>query len=105
MAKTKERSEAEYLRAENRALRKQTTVLKKEVSSLRKRLTKYEGYVDSFTYEKDAEPAFVEIYDDKQCAQCSKGRLHTVDLGIRKIVTCNQCGFREVVKYESWRFS
>ena len=55
------------------------------------------GYVDGFTGEPEArEPEYFEA--SNECAQCSKGILTTTDLGVRKITTCNVCGFRQVIK-------
>ena len=98
LSRSKSHSASEDLKGENRNLRKQVKVLKKEVGALKKRLSKYESFVDNFTYERDDEPQFEDIVDDNRCVECGRGDIITVDLGARKLVRCTICEYRKVLK-------
>lgn len=97
MAKSKERSEVEALRSENRNLKKQVSYLKKELGRHEKREHQYLDLEDR-TQQEELEK-IVEVPKDKKiCPKCNKGKLSVSDLGIRKLTTCNNCTFRKSEK-------
>lgn len=97
MAKSRERSEVEVLRAENKRLTKQVKELQRTLGRLQKRAYRVEEIEDIFE-----DLAFEEMEKVSQkigdCPKCLQGKLSTTDLGIRKFQTCESCDFRKMLK-------
>lgn len=81
LAKQKERSELEYLRAENRRL-------KKRLRQLEKQRHFYEGVI---TEAIELE----EKFEDEPCSSCGKGILLYYDFNFVKLKRCNVCGWQK----------
>lgn len=94
--KSKERNEAEYLKAENRKLAKENKSLKKQLTRSNKRATQYEDLEEKIK-DIEIEKDFNVVPESTTCVQC-KGPIKESDLGIRIIKTCITCGHREVIK-------
>lgn len=98
MAKQKERSELECLRAENKNLKSQVKYLKKQVS----RSDKRKSIVDDMEatareHLLEIETECIEIKERDSCPACSKG-VEKADLGKWWLVTCDHCDFRKRIK-------
>lgn len=97
MAKTKEKSELEHLRAENKALTKQIKHLKKQLGSLEKR-----KHLHDDTEEKLAEMYLLEEKQDlimvenkDECPNCGpNGDIEKIEIGNRIIIVCHECKYR-----------
>lgn len=99
MAKSRSAKDSEDLRGENRNLRKEIKHLRREVARLSKNISKTENMVDNFAY--NIEDVFEEttVTTTKNlCKSCNKGKLKTIDLGIRKLLICDECRQREIIK-------
>ena len=97
MAKTRERSEVEYLRAENKRLKSENRHLKKEINKTGKKIRQYEAQIDL------AEPDMPEVSAEEQSQiNCKEpgceGRVTMVDLGVRLMRVCDACGQRKTYK-------
>jgi hypothetical protein len=77
LARSKERSEVEYLRAENKRL-------KKQLKQAQKQKHFYENIVDDAIDE-------VEVHPDS-CEDCGKGTLIVMDFKYVQIKKCDNCG-------------
>lgn len=100
LAKTRERSELEVLRADNKRLKKENTELKRRASRLEKRSQRVED-VEEFFEEMAFEEAAInktQFKDKNSCPECLEGMLVTSDLGVRTMVTCNKCKYRKSSK-------
>lgn len=93
--KQKERSETEYLRGVIKNQRSIIKHLQKEVGRNKKRQQQ-----DDIIAEELLEDEFEErdIIADNRCPECHKGTIETVDLKVRKMVVCNSCNYRKVIK-------
>lgn len=87
--KSKERSETEYLRAENRKLKSELRETKRALSRYEKR-----SHVDDDSTEEDEHEEIYERISNK-CGQCGKGVLSSVSIGVRTLITCSVCNYRE----------
>lgn len=92
MAKTKERSETEHLRA---TVKKQRSIIK----HLKKEITRYTKKAHQFELEEDDFDDVVEqTFNHDNCPECQKGKLIYTDLGIRKMIRCDNCNYRKTIK-------
>lgn len=94
MTKVKERSELEYLRAQNKALRSENRHLKKELGRADKKVKNYEVHMDS---EIEIEAPIAMKEQSPGCEKCG-GALAQVDLGVKVLKTCYDCGNRKTLK-------
>lgn len=94
MAKSRERSEVELLRAENKRLTKQVKELQRTLGRLQKRSHRVEELEEIF---QDLEFDTVEKYSPKtnKCPECLEGSLEDIDLGVRKMTKCTKCTYRK----------
>lgn len=93
MAKNKERSELEYLRALNRELKSEIRHLKKKAGRSNKKVKQYEATVE---LQADPEPEITEEHFQilkPRCPEC-QGELDIVDLVIKELAQC-ECGYRK----------
>jgi DNA-directed RNA polymerase subunit RPC12/RpoP len=83
--------ELEQLRSENRQLKAIAKSLEREIKKLNKE------YREDL---RDVEPIEDEPKESKtpRCTDCGKGNLTTTDLGVRKLISCSNCGKRKTVK-------
>jgi len=94
MPKKKERSELEFLRAENRKLRSELRHIKKEVS---RKVKREHLYTD--LEERLAEQHVEDLMEDNHsvrrdlCPECSNS-LESIPLGNRIMINCTACKFR-----------
>ncbi len=96
MTRTKDKSEIEHIRAENRKLTKENKMLRRDIARLSKRSQDIEELEEQLK-EHSSEEEHIYI-DPTQCKSCLKGKITTTSLGIRIIKTCNGCTYREVTK-------
>lgn len=96
MAKPKERSEVEHLRAENRKLKSELKHLKKQVARSNKLANRYEDINDKLQ-EIELEKDVRIVPQNPTCPNCL-GNLKEVSIGIRTLITCDSCNFRETKK-------
>jgi formamidopyrimidine-DNA glycosylase len=91
MTKKPERSELEYLRAENRRLNKQVNELKKNIN----RATKLSNrFVQEVEEQLDDTITHEQVWTKKNnCPNCN-GELIMSDLGIRSLYICKDCPYR-----------
>jgi len=100
MAKTKERSELEHLRAENKSLKSQVRHLKKEVARKQKRENQY---ADLEEREKELEEIettdeSISLYKEPNgCPKCGS-QLEETNIGVRILVRCTSCEHRQSKK-------
>jgi hypothetical protein len=98
MAKSKERSEVEYLRAENKGLKSQIRHLKKELARAQKRQHQYEDLEErSIELELEESEIAQPVNEAKGCPSCN-GKLVEVDIGVRKLIRCESCDYRVTAK-------
>jgi uncharacterized protein with PIN domain len=97
MAKSKERSEVEHLRAENRKLRSENKQLKKQVARSNKLANRYED-IDEKIQEIELEKDVRIAPEADRCPNCT-GKLKEVSIGIRTLITCDSCNYRETKKH------
>jgi hypothetical protein len=100
VAKQKERSEAEYLRATVKNQRSQIKNLKKELERARKRSYQYEDFeervADSMIEEDVKEHQIIASSKEERCPEC-KTKVQPVALGSRQGIFC-ECGYRRTRK-------
>jgi predicted RNase H-like nuclease (RuvC/YqgF family) len=99
MPKKKERSEVEYLKAQNRELSKENKRLKRSINRVSKKEHVLEDLEDRLQDEafnedktRDYEPVSTDL-----CPNCGKD-LDSVDLIKRVLKTCVNCEYRLVIK-------
>ena len=90
MAKTKERSELEFLRSENKRLKSENRQLKKLLGRNTKTLKVLEEHFEEEAEEIDA--AIVDVAAPS-CPKCC-GELAFTDLGNRRLTNCTSCKYR-----------
>ena len=94
MTKPKERSELEYLRAENRKLKSENRHLKKLLGRTNKKVKAYEENIDL------SEPEIVNTI--QLICNCPNdgcgGSLDSTDLGMKTLITCSDCSYRKTIK-------
>jgi formamidopyrimidine-DNA glycosylase len=95
MAKQKDRSELESLRATNRSLRKQVTHLKKELARKEKRAHQYHD-LEERQKEEDIDKNLT-VFTKPICPACN-GDIETSELGNRLLTRCTQCKWRKSSK-------
>lgn len=88
--KNKSKNETEHLNGLVRQLKKQLKRLVKENLQLRKELNK--SNVEHSDYDID-EQEEDRVSQDK-CPMC-KGKLNSIDLGLKVVISCKECGYRE----------
>lgn len=101
MAKNKERSEVEFLRGQNKALRTEIRQLKRDLARHQKRqheLEDREEELQEMFEEQTVSEMPHEVQTKTACLKCGSGGLETIDLGIRTIIKCTNCGNRETKK-------
>ena len=96
MAKSKDRSEVEHLRAMVKQQRSIIKHLKKEVGRSNKRAHQHEDLEERLAEEmlheyKESE----EKVDDKKCPNCSKSKLEFISLGKKTLCICQNCDYRK----------
>lgn len=92
MARQKEKSEVEYLRAENRKLKSQLRETKRSLVRFEKRSHLH----DETPAEEDVPEALEELVINT-CPKCT-GNLEYTDLGIRTLIRCENCTYRQTRK-------
>lgn len=92
MTKKPERSELEYLRAENRRLNKQINELKKNINRATKLSNRFVQEVEE-QLDEDTE-AHEHVYTKKDTCPSCNGELVMSDLGIRNLYKCKECSYR-----------
>lgn len=94
MAKSRERSEVEQLRAENKRLTKQVKELQRTLGRLHKQSHRVDELEDIF---KEMEFDSIEKFSPKtnKCPECLEGNLEDIDLGVRKMTKCTKCTYRK----------
>lgn len=93
MAKKDKSGELEYLRGVVKQQRSIIKHLKKEVGRSNKRSHQYEDLEDRLS-EEYVEEEKVLFTESEKCPSCSK-KIEIVDLGIRKLIVCESCGFKK----------
>jgi len=98
MSKTKERSEVEHIRAENKKLKSENRHLKKQLARFEKRKHLLDDVEER---EKDldfaeAEQELGEVVESGRC-ECG-GKINIVDIGVKKLEICEDCRARKVKK-------
>jgi uncharacterized protein YlxW (UPF0749 family) len=81
------KKENEELRTLNKALHRELKKLNKEVNPTPKKENIVKEEQNTNTAPKN-----------QICEECNKGKLEHIDLGIRKIIKCDLCDFRKVIK-------
>lgn len=97
MAKSRERSEVEQLRADNKRLKKENNELKRRASRLEKRSHRVEDLeemIEDMAYEQTEK----FIPRNNKCPECLEGNLENVDLGVRTMTKCSKCTYRKSSK-------
>lgn len=93
MAKSRTKDEVEELRGRVRELQKENKELKKVVGRLQKNDHRVRELEDLFKESEFKENS------ETQISSCScGGKLEKVDLGVRTLVKCVECGKRETKK-------
>lgn len=98
MAKSKDRSEIEYMRGLIKNLKAEVRNLKKQVARHNKRAHQYEDLE-----ERQAEVEVADLYTTTVtskiiCKSCSSDKMEEVSLGVKKLIVCRDCGKRETKK-------
>ncbi len=99
MARSKDKSSTETLKAIVRKQRKVIEQLKKQAGrgdKVANALEEREIELAEALLEESTSDEFIQ--DNSGCPRCSKGKLEQVDLGIKKMVICDSCQFRQVRK-------
>lgn len=99
MARSKDKSSTENLKS---IIRKQ----KKTIEELRKQAGRGNKVVSQLEdRELELAEALLEegladerVEDNSSCPTCGKGKLEQIDIGVRKLIVCNSCNFRQVRK-------
>jgi DNA-directed RNA polymerase subunit RPC12/RpoP len=98
MAKrNKEVDEIEQLRKEIRELKSINRALTRQLKKLSKgqhRLVDLEDELKEALLEQEVETKT----EKNSCKDCGSGRLEDVDLGVRNIQVCRDCGWRSITK-------
>lgn len=100
MARPKERSEVEYLRSLIKGLKAENRYLKKEVARLDKRQHQYEDLEEKIkiVHEHEEEQHYNIRSKRNNCPNCLDGLLENIDLGVRTMIRCSSCNYRQVTK-------
>lgn len=94
MTRSKSKDEVEELRGKVRELQKENKELKKTINRLQKNSHRVEELEELF---KESEEEFQK--DTVKAAVCScGGKIEKVDLGVRTMFKCQNCGKRETKK-------
>lgn len=91
MAKSKDKSEVEYLKGLNRQLKKQLKKVNRQASRAEKQALR------QLEDAEEVEEVEEEEASDGKCSKC-KARLVPIDMGIRIVYNCQKCGHREAKK-------
>ena len=89
MSKTKKRNLDEIA-----DLKREITDQASIIKSLERQIKKLTEPVPKKESKKKPE----SVLSENACPSCVKGKLKTVDLGIRKMISCSECGHRMVLK-------
>lgn len=95
--KDKERSEVEYLKG---LVRKQKSIIKelqKEIGRASKKSHLYDD-IEEKIKDLEIEEEIKSSVPQFDCPQCKKGNLDYSDLGVRLLITCSNCKYRESKK-------
>jgi hypothetical protein len=95
VARNRDKSSDENLRGHVRQLRAENKHLKRQISRLEKQLARL-PLEDTDEPEEES----TELYDvppDQSCPKCRKPTI-TIDLGIKKVLSCKSCGARTTIK-------
>lgn len=82
----------ETLREENKELRTLVKSLQRELKALNKDANIKPEFNRDDLIKEEMESKV------KKCSNCGKGKIITTDLGIRKLVHCSICTYRETLK-------
>lgn len=93
--KQKERSETEHLRSIIKNQRSIIKHLQKQVGRNKKREQQEDLIAEELLEDEFKER---DIIADNKCPECIKGQTEVVDLKVRKMVVCNSCNYRKVIK-------
>lgn len=93
MTKSKDRSEAEYLRGIVRQLKSENRNLKKQLGLVSKKNRQYENNLsDHSEFElEEMEEEFIEARE--KCPKC-KADIEVLEIGNRDVRICKDCGYR-----------
>lgn len=95
--KQKEKSEVEYLRAENRKLKSELRHLKKQLGKSNKKVKRYENHIDLVDPEISQDLIDKAEFVANPCPRCGSP-MKKIDLGIKFLYICEDCNIRESVK-------
>jgi DNA-directed RNA polymerase subunit RPC12/RpoP len=95
MAKKKDHAEVEHLRGLNRQLVKKIKQLQKEVGRTQKLADKTIAEYNNFV-----EPSEIEEYTTVHCSKCKSPNVSIIDMNVRTVKVCLECGHRESQKNE-----
>lgn len=96
MAKSKSRDELEELRGKNRSLLKENRELKKTLGRLEKRSYRAEELEELFQEMSQEDESTPRHIKPSTCS-CG-GKVEKIDLGVRMVFKCVDCGKRETKK-------
>ena len=96
MSKTKERSEVEHLRAENKKMKSELRNIKKQLARYEKRKHLLDD-VEEREKELDFDTEEVNEVVNTTICECG-GKINIVDIGVRKLEICEDCRARKVKK-------
>lgn len=102
MSKTKDSSEVEHLRGENRQLKKLINHLKKEVARGNKKHKKDEALLDNFVVpvEEEKVDGMYVVPQENTCPKCAN-KIQEISLGsMGTLQSCidKKCGYRKRIK-------
>jgi predicted RNase H-like nuclease (RuvC/YqgF family) len=75
--------------------------LKREIKQLQETIKKLERELknEAKVEKKEKATKTVEVkVPEGGCPECRKGKLKTIDLGVRTLVTCEECKYRKTTK-------
>lgn len=89
--RTKELTEAQVLKKENRELRAEIKKVRQQLRQLEK--AKHIYVEDHYDEDDIPDESPVEI----KCPECYTGNITTIDLGIKWMHNCSMCAYRKVI--------
>lgn len=96
MARNKDKNEVEHLKGIIRTLKSENRHLKKKLNSYGKKIRGYDQLVSDA--EDDDEPPPLLKTIKAACPECNSEALDNVELGVRSMVVCRDCGYRKTTK-------
>ena len=95
MAKTKDRSETEFLRGRVRELESEVKQLKRIANRTLKKVRQYESIMGEQESNEDVEKQFPTA--PATCPECNS-KLDIFIIGVRELRMCTSCSYRKTVK-------